>query len=207
MPVRRRREEHHEKPPCDGYGRRTRSRRVSDSDAGGCERDGEHDRELRVRLTSPASLRIRRPGRALEAGRSEWQSGAEVEGAGMEGSSSASPAFSPSSLPRSRAASPSEARDPSSASPRARAFSRVRFQRSLRTQRAQRTTLTSAEWRAPCSSYANGSSSVARPGIGGAPEAGGCSGQRVFAHDASPAPESTSASVRQRSANWRAASD
>jgi hypothetical protein len=76
---------------------------------------------------------------------------------------------------------------------------------SLRTQRGQRTVLTSACRACPRSAYANGSSSVASPGIAAsassAARGGGWSAQRVLAQERSPAPERTSDSVRQRSAN------
>jgi hypothetical protein len=81
-------------------------------------------------------------------------------------------------------------------------FSFVLRHISFFTHRGQSTTFTSACFTAPASSYANGSSSVARRISPSVPVLGACSPQRVLPQVVSPAPESTSDSVRQRRANY-----
>ena len=102
--------------------------------------------------------------------------------------------------------------DPPSPSPSrvsrsfARSFSLFRFHMSFRQHLSHSTTFTSADLVSPPSAYANGSSSVLSDGRGsvGSMLRSECSAQRVFPHVLSPAPATTSSSVRQRSANCHA---
>lgn len=83
-------------------------------------------------------------------------------------------------------------------------FAFLRFHMSFLRHRGHKTTLTKADLFSPCSTYANGSSSVVKEGFKCARRSGiSWNSQRVLPHVVSPFPERTSSSVLQRKANWQ----